>query len=198
MGSQDRDRWFWRKREITGFAKPKLSWSLIWQGALRTSNEKYQPQKGDYWKCQPTSEWHRGFDDRKHGACWGVHIFSILSFLLTIRSQVHGTCVEYRRLIHPQERKIEEHKLDMQNSMGAGGVHPWVFRELANVFVKATLHYPWRNVVLGRKKMSFLPSGRARRIQGTTVWLSSTWSLWEWGIKQLRKSPPDIWRKRRW
>lgn len=72
MGSQDRDRWFWRKREITGFAKPKLSWSLIWQGALRTSNEKYQPQKGDYWKCQPTSEWHRGFDDRKHGACWGV------------------------------------------------------------------------------------------------------------------------------
>lgn len=37
---------------------------------------------------------------------------------------MHGTCVEYRRLIHPQERKIEEHKLDMQNSMGAGGVHP--------------------------------------------------------------------------
>lgn len=52
------------------------------------------------------------------------NIFSILSFLLTIRSQVHGTCVEYRRLIHPQEKKIEEHKLDMQNSMGAGGVHP--------------------------------------------------------------------------
>lgn len=84
-------------------------------------------------------------------------------------------------------------------SMGAGGVHPWVFREFTNVFVKATLHYPWRNVVFGRKKMSFLPSGRARRrIQGTTVWSSSTWSLWEWGTKQQRKSLPDMWRKRRW
>lgn len=34
------------------------------------------------------------------------NIFSILSFLLTFRSQVHGTCLDYRKLI-PNRRRLK-------------------------------------------------------------------------------------------
>lgn len=101
----------------TGFAKSKLTWSLIWQGVLRTSNEKCFcrciSHKGE--TTENVSPLLNGAGDlvtgnREHAEVFSI--FSIASFLLTMRSQVHGTCLEYRRLIHPQERKIEEHKLD--------------------------------------------------------------------------------------